>query len=152
MDKLESTEYEAWRAKVAELGERRYKERLKRRVEELEAKVKELDALLVEQQERRQMHRSLAKVYRNCKGERAYRAVCRQNDFEGCVFAEGIARRCLSPSGPSSSEQQFYHEVHAIRVDDHSVRFCRTCRGVVLQSTDLPCPRYGTHLGHKTYI
>ena len=137
MDKLESTEYEASRAKAAELGETHCKERLKRRVAELEEKVKELDAQLKEQhKEKCKMLKALGKVYRNCKGERAYRAVCRQNDCEGCALAEGIARRCLSPSGPSSTDHQVNHEVHAIHVGDDGVKFCTKCRGLVSQSSD----------------
>jgi hypothetical protein len=148
MDKLESTEYEAWRAKAAELGETRCKERLKRRVAELEEKVKELDAQLEKQQkESRKMQKALGKVYRNCQGERRGRALCRQNDCKGCALAQGIARRCLSPCGPCSKDQELNHDVHAIHVGDDGVKFCTKCRGVVSQSSDLPCRRHGTH-GH----
>jgi hypothetical protein len=148
MHQLQSTEFQAWRAKVAELGEQRCKQRLKRRVAELEAKVKELDSQLQEQhQESRKMRKAISRVFRNCEAERRGRALCRKNDCEGCALAEGIARRCLSPSGPSSTDQQLYHEVHAIHVGDDGVRFCRKCRGVKSQSSDLPCPRYDTR-GH----
>jgi hypothetical protein len=148
MHKVHSTKFKAWRAKVAELGEQRCKERLKRRVAELEAKVKELDSQLQEQhQESRKMQKALSRVYRNCEAERRGRALCRPNDCEGCASAQGLALRWLSPSGPSIAEQESNDEVHPIHIGDDGVRFCRKCRGVKSESSDLPCRRYGTR-GH----